>query len=226
MSEHSEFKDYNSYYIFARTVQCRWRYMLDPEKKAFLEAVRVTVEKRATVLRAGERLWRAQHGCDSEDQRVSGLSVEQPCPYRPERMKPHADRASEGRANPKGIAHLYLATDRYTALVEVRPWKGSYVSVGEFRTLQDLRVVNCATEEQGLRIHVDKPSEEWDKAVWRDIDRAFAEPVSRVDDVADYAPTQALVEFFKLHGLDGVLYRSHLSKSGHNVVLHYSSVDG
>ena len=104
-------------------------------------------------------------------------------------------------------------------LAEVRPWKGSYVSVGKFQTLRDLRVVNCATEEQGLNIHLDKPSIEWDKYVWREMDRAFAEPVSRADDVADYAPTQALSEFFKLHGFDGVLYRSDLSKSGHNALL-------
>jgi hypothetical protein len=110
MSEHSEFKDYNSYYIFARAVQCQWRYMFDPEQKAFLEGVGATVDERATVLQAGERLWRAQLGCDSEDEYVSGLSIKRPCPFTRERMKPPTDRASEGRTNPKGIPHLYLAS--------------------------------------------------------------------------------------------------------------------
>jgi hypothetical protein len=60
--------------------------------------------------------------------------------------------------------------------------------------------------------------EERERAVWRDIDRAFSRPVTRCDDTADYAPTQILAELFRENGLDGVAYGSSLGK-GHNIGL-------
>ena len=47
-------------------------------------------------------------------------------------MKPLGGRATDGRANPRGIPCLYLATTKETAMSEVRPWIGSYVSAGQF----------------------------------------------------------------------------------------------
>lgn len=40
-------------------------------------------------------------------------------------MKPLSNSASEGRANPKGIPYLYVATDKETAMSEVRPSLGA-----------------------------------------------------------------------------------------------------
>lgn len=45
-------------------------------------------------------------------------------------------------------------------------------------------------------------------AVWRDIDRAFSEPVTAADDHADYAAIQFLAELFRHNGFDGIAYRS------------------
>ncbi|MFZ0569740.1 MAG: RES domain-containing protein [Rhodomicrobium sp.] len=44
-------------------------------------------------------------------------------------MKPIPNWLSEGRANPRGIPYLYLASTRDTALAEVRPWIGSHITV-------------------------------------------------------------------------------------------------
>jgi hypothetical protein len=41
-------------------------------------------------------------------------------------------------------------------------------------------------------------------AVWKDIDRALAQPVTDDHDTADYVPTQVLAEAFREHGFDGV----------------------
>ena len=57
-----------------------------------------------------------------------------------------------------------------------------------------------------------------EKSVWDDIDRAFAKPVERNDDLADYAPTQIIAELFKAEGFDGIAYRSALG-TGYNVAL-------
>jgi hypothetical protein len=142
-------------------------------------------------------------------------------------MKPLERRAAEGRANPKGIPVLYLATERDTAMREVRPWIGSRISVASFKANQDLRVIDCSQGSAGTRLwpkvyKLDDdsvPPDAGEQSNWTDIDLAFAEPVDRSDDIADYATTQIIAELFKREQYDGIKYRSALSTTGHNVAL-------
>jgi RES domain-containing protein len=134
-------------------------------------------------------------------------------------MKPLTDRAREGRANSKGIPVIYLANDESTAVAEIRPWVGAYVSIGSFRIVRSLRIVNFDAGDAGRKLYLQEPSApERERAVWADIDRAFATPINPSDDVADYAPTQIVAELFRTRGLDGIAYRSSLS-TGHNLAL-------
>jgi hypothetical protein len=104
-------------------------------------------------------------------------------------MKPLRDRAREGRANPKGIPYLYLATHQDTAMAEVRPWVGSYVSVAQFVLKRDVRIVDCIASDRRFILYSQEPDpEERERAVWRDIDRGFSQPVTSGDDGANYAP--------------------------------------
>ena len=73
-----------------------------------------------------------------------------------------------------------------------------------------------------------RPAWEWlslpdsvdaEENVWRFINKAFSQPVTPDDEVADYAPTQIVAELFKEAGFDGVAYHSSLASSGHNVAL-------
>src|SRR6516162_10002096 len=61
--------------------------------------------------------------------------------------------------------------------------------------------------------------EEIEKAVWSDIDDAFAEPMTRSDDSADYVATQILSELFKREGFGGVVYKSNFGEKGYNIAL-------
>jgi hypothetical protein len=134
-------------------------------------------------------------------------------------MKPLEDRALEGRSNPKGIPCLYLATNQETALSETRPWMGSLISIGQFKTMRGLSVINC-TSDRGPRFFwgEEPPADEREDEVWAEIDRAFALPITPSDDAAAYAPTQILAELFKANGYDGIAYRSSLGP-GHNVAI-------
>lgn len=214
----AEFTSYLSYQKFSDSVRTRWRYASDPDQSAFLRVLLATSVPRQEVIANGSNLWRAQVGYDwypSSD--VSG--EEQPAPLGAERMKPLRDRAREGRANPKGIPYLYLATHQDTAMAEVRPWMGSYVSVAQFVLERDVRVVDCMASDRRLILYSQEPDPgERERAVWRDIDRGFSQPVTSGDDTADYVPTQIIAEFFRANGLDGVAYGSALGE-GHNVVL-------
>jgi hypothetical protein len=138
-------------------------------------------------------------------------------------MKPLPEKATDGRANPRGIPCLYLASQKETATLEVRPLIGSYVSVGQFEVLRDIRVVDCSRDKPFglLNIIYGKPwtPEDVEKTVWSDINKAFSEPVERGDSSIDYVPTQVLAEVFKRHGFDGVAYKSSYGEKGYNVAL-------
>jgi hypothetical protein len=89
-------------------------------------------------------------------------------------------------------------------MTEVRPWIGSYVSAAQFVVLRDLRVVDCSS-------NMDSPvGDNAQQRAWWYINEAFSEPVTRSDDVADYAPTQVLAEAFRSVGCDGIIYGSKL----------------
>lgn len=215
-----EFKSWRDFREFEQATKNQARYVRAPEVEAFLNTVLQTTEKRVEVIAKDQILWRAQLGCDWEPIYEENEYIDDgPTPHPPERMKPLSGRANEGRANPKGIPYLYLATNRDTALAEVRPWLGSYISVGQFKTLRELRLVNCTTGQNGFLVYPKEPSaEKREESVWTDIDRAFARPVTPSDDIADYAPTQIIAELFKANSFDGVAYRSSLG-DGHNIAL-------
>jgi len=136
-------------------------------------------------------------------------------------MKPIPNWQSEGRANPRGIPYLYLATTRETALAEVRPWVGSRVSIAQFKINRNLNLIDCSRRHAGfafLALIGDKNSSRED-GIWASIDEAFATPVSREDEAGEYIPTQILAEMFNQAGFDGILYKSLLAEDGLNVAL-------
>ena len=216
----ARFRSWESYRRFGRAVRQSLRYVRSEESEAFLETVLVTSAMRRVTLKGQSMLWRAQLGHHWRTLRQDGMEFEVERAYARDRMKPPPDRAYEGRANPMGIPCLYLATTKETAMYEVRPWMGSYVSVGQFKTLKDLEIVDCSHDYGSRTIYFHDPTpEEAEKAVWSEIGRAFSEPVTRSDDAADYAPTQIIAELFKRAGIDGIAYRSNFGKSDHNIAL-------
>ncbi|MFZ0760863.1 MAG: RES family NAD+ phosphorylase, partial [Candidatus Sulfotelmatobacter sp.] len=216
----AEFKSCRSYRQFAHSITTQWRFARNAERADFLHAVLATSVSRQEVIPAESTLWRAQLRQDwiPEDQ-GGGIIDEFPSPFGPERMKPLVNRAREGRANPKGIPYLYLATHQETAVAEIRPWIGSSVSIAVFRLSREVRVVNAVSDDHRLIVYASEPKPEVrEREIWRDIDRAFSQPVTSADNTADYAPTQVLAEFFRESGLDGVAYGSSLGP-GHNLAL-------
>ncbi|MBX9706598.1 MAG: RES family NAD+ phosphorylase, partial [Caulobacteraceae bacterium] len=87
-------------------------------------------------------------------------------------------------------------------------------------TQRELIVVDCSQHHTGVPFYFEEPGpEERANAVWRHIDDAFAEPMTRSDNQADYTATQILAELFKHAGLDGVVYRSNCGPDGFNIAL-------
>ena len=174
---------------------------------------------RTETVAEGTLLFRAQIGNEWRDTTLDGddgeaVECRVRCPHNSDRMTPFADRATEGRVNGKGIPCLYTATDAETAIYEVRPWTGSWVSVAAFVTHRDLKLVDCSKR----RLRGGRQFATQQEHLWQRINRAFSEPVSRTDDVAGYAPTQVLAEAFRHDGCDGIKYSSS-RKGGVNIAL-------
>jgi hypothetical protein len=215
------FKSADTYRDFARAVREDFRYARTPGQDEFLKVVAATSHSRILNVKEKLPLWRAQLGNRWQQIEKDGISEEVPAAFYPERMKPLAGKASDGRVNPKGIACLYLATQRETAVLEVRPLIGSYVSVAQFALVKDLALINCSAPEIGnlAFIRNDLSHDEVEKVVWSRINNAFSQPVERADDSLDYIPTQIIAETFKLSGFDGIAYKSSYGENGINVAL-------
>jgi hypothetical protein len=201
------------YWAFSDAVRYQRRFFHDRHVHAFLRAVTASAKRRVTVLQAGTELWRAQLGHAFESREDDkGRSEDVPVPFKPERMKPLIFSASEGRVNPRGIPCLYSASDKVTAVSEVRPWLGAIVSLARMRTARALKLIHCSGnfESEPTRRFQDLPPEETEEVIWSDIGQAFSQPVSPDVGVAEYAATQILAAHIHRVGYDGVVYASSL----------------
>jgi hypothetical protein len=131
--------------------------------------------------------------------------------------------ASYGRANPAGIPYLYLGSTQATAISEIRPHTGEIACVAEFRTPNNLALVDLRNPKR-----IVSPFELEDAtAIGRmRSDLPFLErlgdeltrPVVPQAAAIDYTPSQYLCEFIKKCEYQGVVYRSSVS-DGINLAL-------
>lgn len=214
-----KFRSHNDFDIFQRAVRFERRYVHTTPVVEFLATLKTTLPERTRSLSKGTLLFRAQIGYDEVDIEgdviITGFSEQ--------RMKPNREFCGEGRANPRGIAYLYLSNHLDTCMAEMRPQRGEMLSVAQFKIQRNLKLVDCYSVAQqfgNIQLIFSPPTtqEGIGNAIWWQINQAFSRPVSRGDTSSDYIPTQILVEFFRHHGFDGVCFKSGLGE-GHNFVL-------
>jgi RES domain len=218
----STFVSWRDYYDFADDLKSRYRYVLDDKGRAFIRTLLETSENRIRVVPAGSQFWRA---ClDHETEGEVGEMV----PCRRERLIPFRDKAREGRVNPRGIPCLYLTDDLTTAVMEVRPWIGSFVTVARYATKQTLSLIDFSVDfdfgNGGATPLGQLAGQEIEEFVWWSINDAFSVPVSQDENKADYAPTQYIAEAFRSSGRDGLLYKSSLGTGTNLALFHLDAV--
>ena len=137
---------------------------------------------------------------------------------------PPRDKARPGRANAEGKLVLYCADQERTAVAEVRPARGEYVSVAKASAIKEVMILDLVT-------HPEPPNpftatEEFDVNYWAELNQllvAFGEqletPLRARDDLTDYIPSQKLAERIENSGADGVRYPSAMEPGGTNIVL-------
>jgi len=132
-------------------------------------------------------------------------------PLSPEKMgPPPVQTASSGRLNPDGIQCLYVALEEDTAVAEVRPWTGARLTVAEFRTKDELEVVDMTGWDTRSAATLNYRQQLLSLLVGR--------PVHR-EDRWGYLGTQYLAEALKAKGATGLLYDSSLRQSGSNLAI-------
>lgn len=135
---------------------------------------------------------------------------------------PPKDKATGGRANPKGISYLYLANNIKTSLYETRAKMFDFVTVGYFELKENAKILNLLKPEN-------------DPIVWAEqeaiidyltyipfidtLQKELSLPIRKRDKEIDYLPTQYLSEFIKSIGYDGVEFQSSLNSDGYNLAI-------
>jgi hypothetical protein len=134
---------------------------------------------------------------------------------------PPSDKITRGgRANPPGIAYLYTAEDKATAVGEVKPHLGAFVSRAAFVPEKKLRIADLTRVEQVQSPfgHDDIAKEIMRCDLLRCLNEELSEPIHPERDAIDYVPCQYVVEVIRDSGFDGVRYRSAMRKGGFNMV--------
>lgn len=225
-----EFNDPEDWQKFEKYLCETNRFILSDYWDNFIKTIVETSQKRDMILKKGGQLVRARIGSEWV---TFDDGDEQPCPISPLDMgPPPKDIAKEGRLNSKGISYLYLSTNEETAISEVRPWIGSEITIGYFKIIEDLKIIDTSTDDPKtpkIRIYhrsnelppISYSAVEKEEYIWGYINSAFSRPMSPSESKLKYLPTQYLSEKFKTIGYDGIAYKSSLSEKGHNICLFY-----
>jgi hypothetical protein len=186
----------------------------DPEFHDFL--INEDLLGRVTArLPPGTLLYRARlgfiPGADGVARPYSGPDIGAPPP----------DKAHAGRANQEGRVVLYSADQEQTAIAEVRPARGEYVSIAELHVRKELSILNLGTgpEWPNPFTAASLPYEVEFAELLHAFAEALARPLRRKDDLADYLPSQKLAELIERAGLDGIRYPSAMAPDGTNLLL-------
>jgi hypothetical protein len=165
-------------------------------------------------LSAGMALYRARLGFETDDneERVpwSGNDIGAPPP----------EKASVGRANAEGQVVLYVADQEKTAISEVRPALGFYVSVGTLKLKRDCRVLDLTKDLPELNPFI-RESLGWHveiRSLLDSLGEDMSRPLERADDKKLYVPCQRLADYIRRNYYDGIRYPSALNPGGSSIV--------
>lgn len=178
-------------------------------------AVLEDLEHVSTVIAEGQVLYRARLGFEEDGWKVVA--------YRPQRMgAPPPEKATAARANPAGTSYLYCAEDEATAIAEIRPARGNYVTVATLLCRSDLRVADFRTKVYASGSPFEYPylgSLLRSFEFFNFLGDELAKPLRRNDATLDYVPTQYLAAWIRALGLDGISYPSAMNEGGRNFVI-------
>ena len=187
-------------------------YNIQPDLEQSLIQI---VDKTKIKIKKGRRFYRARIGNDSVEE--SDFSVfKKPIPFQDSEISaPPPLKSSAGRLNREGIAYLYLSSKTGTAISEIRPNPGDIISVGEFKCLNTIDLIDLRRVNLLKFIKSQKDIERFSFAL--NLSKEFMKPKTDIN-TYQYLITQFVAETFREIGQDGVIYNSAVS-NGYNFTI-------
>lgn len=165
-----------------------------------------------------QELFRARIGY-KEKQRSDSFGFETEYHYKPysdsDIGAPPPYLAANGRVNRAGVSFLYCATDKYTAVSEVRPHPGDRVSIAKFRANREISVFDLSNSKL---IHFFENDESLDRYKPFHTLGVLMNKTIPPSEHTSYSITQLIADCIRQIGFDGILFNSTVS-SGKNIVL-------
>ncbi len=145
-------------------------------------------------------------------------------PYSIKEMgKPDKKMASIGRANPLGIAYLYVASTIDTAISEVRGHKGESLTIAEYLIIDDLELADLRDPKERISPFMLNDEDELE-LIYKNmpfltlLGEELSKPIIPREANLEYLPSQYLCEMLKLIGFHGIIYKSSIA-DGNNYVI-------
>jgi RES domain-containing protein len=123
--------------------------------------------------------------------------------------------AGFGRINRAGVSFLYCASDKYTAISEIRPHPGDIVSIGKFLLKKDALIFDL-TESQFLNFYI--TDEKLDGFKKLNTLTELLQKVIPPSERQSYNITQLVSDCIRKLKFDGILFPSSVGQ-GNNLVL-------
>ncbi|HIF9171981.1 TPA: RES family NAD+ phosphorylase [Photobacterium damselae] len=172
-----------------------------------------------TIYSKGAHFYRARIGVADKKKTIGGIFEFQPF-SKDEIGSPPPQSASSGRINRPGVSFMYCATDKYTAISEVRPHPGDLVSTGKFYLQKDVRIFDLSKSLLLDYFHSDK---DLDKYIpFRHLARLINKVVPP-SERQHYSITQLIADCIRQLGFDGIAFQSSVGE-GINLVFFQSSI--
>ncbi|EIT7139513.1 RES family NAD+ phosphorylase [Vibrio parahaemolyticus] len=133
---------------------------------------------------------------------------------------PPPQYASSGRINRPGVSFMYCATDKYTAISEVRPHPGDLVSTGKFILRREVRLFDLSKSLLGQFGFSD---ESLDRFIPFHTLTILINKVVPPSERQHYSITQLIADCIRQLGFDGIAFKSTVG-NGKNLVFFNSSI--
>jgi hypothetical protein len=182
----------------------------------FTEVAEISLDKGAT-------FYRARVGVSEKKRALgNGFATEYHfTPYTESDIgSPPPLMASAGRINRPGVAFFYCATDKYTAVAEVRPHPGDNVSIGKFSLLNKSKMFNLSESQL---LHFYSSDKSLDAYIPLNTLSNYMNKVIPPSERQQYSFTQLIADCIRQMGFDGILFNSTVG-NGENIVLFDPSI--
>ena len=199
---------------FVESIKHKNRFHTDLIDKVLLRKYCLDISKKIPISK--QRFYRGRIAKDKDGFSPSEMGA------------PPKECASNGRANSDGISRLYLTDNRETTFHEIRAAEYDYVSIGTFKQLKDITVVDLKQIHKisPFGVDVDCTALAINREHLLKINQEMSKPMRRGDSHLDYLPTQYICDFVMSITdedgnpvFDGIEYQSAMHSRGANFAI-------